>query len=517
MLRRLTHSTFVQARRGDETGTSLILVLVLVLVGGLIIGGLLDAAMDDIGNTANFAAARTMEADATSATRVAIQDIRYSPMLTTNDTTEPTLDASPPNPCWLVGTASAPQSSSITEPDGNEFTVWCSTIWDPFSTATRMVTFSTCPGSSSTESAAACAADPYMQAVVTFDDYPANLSPPSSNGHEIECNPTYCGSGLAVDSWLDRPALPTVASLSPSTESNTTGGQHVTIQGTGFGPGDTVSFVAETGGSPSSTNVVVNATSVQYLSATSLSVVTPPVSSGSTYYVTVTTPTGTSSYSSAALFTYTPQAPAVSGLTISGVTTCNSISGDPAGVVACGSTAGGTGVTVTGTGFLSGDTVTFVGTGGTPSVPVAAADITVNSSTSMSIVSPAVTTGSTYYVEVTTPGVGTSTTSSADEFWYFPIVPVVFTISPTSGGSGTTLTITGTGFFSGATAALYSESNDSETGSSVSLTSVTLVSATVITATVPTITTNKYGTTFFVVVTTPAGGSSGTPTPIYTY
>src|SRR5208283_5058435 len=138
---------------------------------------------------------------------------------------------------------------------------------------------------------------------------------------------------------------------------------------------------------------------------------------------TVTTPGGISATSPADEFTYDP-VPTVTGVT-----------------PAAGPVAGGTTVTVTGTGFVTGATVDFGLTG--------ASSVTVVSGTSITAVSPAGT--GTVDVTVTTPG-GISATSPADEFTYDP-VPTVTGISPAAGplAGGTTVTVTGTGFVTGAT------------------------------------------------------------------
>ena len=152
-----------------------------------------------------------------------------------------------------------------------------------------------------------------------------------------------------------------------------------------------------------------------------------------------------------------------------------------------GPTTGGTPVTITGTGFVSGATVMF----GT----VTATAVTVSSATSITATSPAESAG-TVNVTVTTAG-GTSATSSADQFTYKVTVPTVTSISPTSGPTtgGTSVTITGTNFVSGATVMF----------GTVTATAVTVSSATSITATSPA----ESAGTVNVTVTT-AGGTSAT-------
>src|SRR5208337_838630 len=234
----------------------------------------------------------------------------------------------------------------------------------------------------------------------------------------------------------------------------------VTVTGTGFTGATSVKFGTTA------------ATSYTVVSATSITAVSPAGSAG-TVDVTVTTPGGISATSPADEFTYDP-VPTVTGVT-----------------PAAGPVAGGTTVTITGTGF-TGATVDFGLTG--------ASSVTVVSGTSITAVSPAGT--GTVDVTVTTPG-GISATSPADEFTYDP-VPAVTGISPAAGpvAGGTTVTVTGTGFVTGATV------DFGLTGAS----SVTVVSGTSITAVSPA------GTgTVDVTVTTPGGTSATSPADEFTY
>ena len=124
------------------------------------------------------------------------------------------------------------------------------------------------------------------------------------------------------------------------------------------------------------------------------------------------------------------------------------------------------------------------------------------SPTSLTITSPAGSAG-TVDITVTTPG-GTSTTSAADQFTYDP-VPTVTGVVPAAGpvAGGTTVTITGTGFVTGATV------DFGLTGA----TSVTVVSGTSITAVSPA---GSAGTVD-VTVTTPGGISATSPADEFTY
>src|SRR5208282_1987703 len=124
---------------------------------------------------------------------------------------------------------------------------------------------------------------------------------------------------------------PTVSSVAPSSGS-TGGGTAVTITGTNFVAGATVTF-----GSAAATNVVV-------VNSTSITATTPAGSAGA---VTVTVTVNGQSGSLTNGFTYVVP-PTVSSVSPSS-----------------GTTAGGTAVTITGTNFVAGATVTFGGTAAT--------------------------------------------------------------------------------------------------------------------------------------------------------
>jgi hypothetical protein len=178
----------------DEAGAVLILALLFLLVVGMITGGLAGWITNDLNNSTQFASARSLQSSASNATELAIQSIRYDPLLAT------TQNASPPAPCWGTG-----PSSDVSVPEGDtasdDMSVWCSTKWNPSSASTRVVTISTCLSSQSSQSAATCSANPYLQAIVVFDDYPPGISAPNPNACVV-----YCGTGMTVTSWRWSPA-----------------------------------------------------------------------------------------------------------------------------------------------------------------------------------------------------------------------------------------------------------------------------------------------------------------------
>lgn len=475
--------------RQNETGAALILALVFVFVVGGVIASLSDFVMNGLNNTTNFSSARSLQYAASSATDLAIQSIRYTPLLGPQQT----LNASPPSYCWGSG------PSQLLNVDGvASISAWCSTAWTPIAAATRVVTISTCVSSVSAQN---CAANPYLQAIVTFDDYPTGTSAPNTGACVV-----YCGTGLSVTSWTWSPTVPTVSSVSttPATippSGPSSGGTSITIAGTGFVSGSTVNFVEESGVSPSSDNVVLPATNVVFNAVTSsLTAITPAITEGTSYFVTVTTPTGTSPFDPSQVFNYSVQTP-----TISLVNTV------PSTTPAKGPTSGGTSVIISGTGFYQGASVNFIEENGisgapvTPTVSLPATNVVVKSATSITVVSPSTIVGTNYFVTVKNSA-GPSTTSTSNTFVYslfFPIVSSVTTNGPSS------LVITGTGFYEDAATQVNFVPQSG--GTSVAATSLTVNTTNKITAVIPTLPSGNY----IVEVTTSAPGTS-TNQVIYT-
>ena len=252
-------------------------------------------------------------------------------------------------------------------------------------------------------------------------------------------------------------ATPTVTNVLPGA-GTTSGGTAVTISGTNFASGATVTF-----GAAAATNVVV-------VNSTTITATTP---AGSTGAVTVTV---TVSGQSGSL---------TSGYTYEVIPTVSSVS------PSSGATAGGTAVTITGTNFATGATVTFAATPAT--------NVVVVNSTTITATTPA---GSAGAVTVTVT-VGGQSGSLANGFTYIG-TPSVSNVSPNSGttAGGTAVTITGTNFASGATV----------TFGAAAATNVVVVNSTKITATTPA------GSAGAVTVTvTNPGALSGNLTNGFTY
>jgi hypothetical protein len=155
-----------------------------------------------------------------------------------------------------------------------------------------------------------------------------------------------------------------VSSVTPNSGS-TNGGTGVTITGTNFAAGATVTL-----GGTAATNVNVG-------SSTSITATTPAHAAGAVDVVV--TNTGGQSGTLASGFTYSAPGPTVSSVSPNS-----------------GSTNGGTAVTITGTNFAASATVTFGGT--------AATSVTVASSTSITATTPAHAAGAVSVVVTNTGG-----------------------------------------------------------------------------------------------------------------
>lgn len=207
------------------------------------------------------------------------------------------------------------------------------------------------------------------------------------------------GTSLATDAdkYTYLPG-PTVTSVTPSIGS---AGTPVTITGNGFTGATVVQFGAN--------NVVATV-----VSDTVVTAIAPAGAAGSTVDVRVVTGYGPSPVSANAKFTYA-SGPVITSLSPS--------SGNAATLV-----------TITGTGLTNASLVSF---GGTFATPISVTDSTVTVS------APSRPLG-TVNVTITTP-LGTSPVSAAAQFTYTGI-PVITSISPSTGTQGTVVTISGSGF-----------------------------------------------------------------------
>ena len=252
-------------------------------------------------------------------------------------------------------------------------------------------------------------------------------------------------------------SVPTVSAVSPNT-GPTSGGTAITITGTGFVTGATVKIGQGSGAGPTA----IAATNVKVASPTEITAVTGGGAKAGTWNLFVVTSGGTSVANSGDDFTYNP------------VPTVSAVSPNT------GPTSGGTAITISGTGFVTGATVKIgQGTGAGPTA-IAATNVKVVSPTQITAVTGGGAKAGTWNLFVVTSG-GTSVANSGDDFTYNP-VPTVSAVSPNTGptSGGTAITITGTGFVTGATVKIGQGSGAGPTA--IAATNVKVASPTEITA-----------------------------------
>ena len=292
--------------------------------------------------------------------------------------------------------------------------------------------------------------------VVVVSGTQITATTPVGSAGAVTVTVTVSGQAGSLATGFTYVVAPTVSSVSPNS-GPAAGGTAVTITGTNFAAGATVTF-----GATAATNVVV-------VNSTTITATTPAGSAGA---VTVTVTVNGQSGSLTNGFTYVVP-PTVTSVSPNG-----------------GSTAGGTGVTITGTNFVTGATVTFGST--------AATNVVVVSGTQITATTPA---GSAGAVTVTVTVSGQAG-SLATGFTYV-VAPTVSSVSPNSGpaAGGTAVTITGTNFAAGVTVKF----------GTTAATNVLVVNSTTITATTPA------GSTGAATVTVTVNGQSGTLTNGFTY
>ena len=184
-----------------------------------------------------------MELAATDAVNLAIQNTRY------------TFDAGSPN--QFLNNATPELCATYAVPgQASTVNVYCSMVWQPYSAEHPglHVLGLQLPQSLPANAGADCAAQPLLQAIVAFDDYPSGVAAPNPNPspcQKISSN-GFCGESMTQISWQWNPVVPAITSLS-SSSGPTSGGTTVTIQGTGFTSGETVNFVQQLSQPPSGT------------------------------------------------------------------------------------------------------------------------------------------------------------------------------------------------------------------------------------------------------------------------
>lgn len=179
----------------SEVGAVIILALVYIVSISLVVGALADWAMNDLNNTTKFQSVSSLDYAVTSAVQVAVQSIRYTPLISQTTVL---------GECWVPAGGSFVSQLTV---NNDTVAVWCTTVQHLASAQTRTVTFYACKstltsGSSSGAVSAAgttCAGPngDLLTAVVTYDDYPPGGGPPLS----VTCSSGQCGQGATTDQW----------------------------------------------------------------------------------------------------------------------------------------------------------------------------------------------------------------------------------------------------------------------------------------------------------------------------
>jgi hypothetical protein len=237
------------------------------------------------------------------------------------------------------------------------------------------------------------------------------VTPPGSVGSAVIGVSNSHGTNTFSGFFAYQGPAPTVASVSPNSGTSL-GGTSVTVTGTGFQTGASVTF-----GGTAATNVV-------FVNDTTITATTPARPAGAVT-VSVTNTDGQSG-SAASAYTYVAASPP-------SVTSITPTSGP---------TTGGTNVTIAGANFASGATVSIGG--------IAATNVIFDSGAQLRATTAPRAAG-TVNVVVTNPDSQSGTL--ANGFTYAAAAPVVTSINPTTGttSGGTVVTVTGSGFVSGAT------------------------------------------------------------------
>ncbi len=259
----------------DDSGASLILALVFLIVVGLIVISIAGLTATDLRGSTAFANAQATTAAADGVTTAAIQYSRYN---------------------FQATTLNNPAQCDTANINGQNVTAWCETLWHPFSASTRFVTVSTCLTSVSMVS---CVTHPFLQAIVVIDDYPESGNSSCVPGTVQSTPNATCGTEMVQNSWVFNVIPPVVQAVSPG--SGCPQQASITITGTGFTPNSRVSFVSAAN---YASNVVYYASNVNQVNATSISATSPAIPSGSgVYYVIVTGLTGSNVFTSSTTWT----------------------------------------------------------------------------------------------------------------------------------------------------------------------------------------------------------------------
>lgn len=166
-------------RPSRDSGSTLILALVFLIVGALVIGGISRFAMGGLADSIAFKNARATLYAADATVNTSAWAMRYIPPASTSE------------PC--------PASNPALTFNGQSIAVWCQTISSASPTVTRETTFTACPVAAGTSLTGICT-NPVLVAVVDYDD---NQFSKTAGVVVNACvmSSSYCGYTMTVASW----------------------------------------------------------------------------------------------------------------------------------------------------------------------------------------------------------------------------------------------------------------------------------------------------------------------------
>ena len=235
-------------RDSTDSGASMILAMVFMIVLALIVLALANQASSDLANVVKFTSAQANQQATSGALTTAISAERYF-------FNAATLNAQPAAPCFADSSGNpqyqVPVTTGLANGPNATMDAWCTTQWSPFTReggdgrAMRTVTVFVCadPGSGADWATLmnACVTAPLGEATVQFNDQPDyNTQLPVSRPVGQNCLPTAapsastttCGAISSVTQWLYTPNAPTITSVSTSSAvPGCTSGTSITMSG----------------------------------------------------------------------------------------------------------------------------------------------------------------------------------------------------------------------------------------------------------------------------------------------
>lgn len=169
----------VGQRARDESGASLILALVFILVTSVTVLSLSTLASNGLNSVANFRTPQLARTAVNSAMTLAVAEER-------NTVTA----ASIPGPALCASNVSIPESNGT-----DTYQIWCSTTLNLESAKTRTVTFTACP-SSNTQTICSSSLQ-LLVATVIFNDYTYPVSQILTSYCKMNC-----GTAETISSWV---------------------------------------------------------------------------------------------------------------------------------------------------------------------------------------------------------------------------------------------------------------------------------------------------------------------------